>query len=172
MVRFFGLTLIFFIVIVAGLPCMAQGNSQKAVVEFKFPSKNVEGTIAGFQSMTTFDWNDLENSEISGTVAVSTIETGNFLRDWHLKRSAYFNSKQFPKIIFRSTSLIKTETGLKVSGNLTIKGITKPWQITFKREGNDLIGAAKLYSSDFDINIKKKREDNLVEVVISLTFPE
>ena len=78
--------------------------------------------------------------------------------------SKYFNEEDFPKILFQSSAIAKTTNGFLVDGQVTIKGITKPLSISFKRKGNQLNGKASLYTSDFDINIKNKREDNLVQI--------
>ena len=57
------------------------------------------------------------------------------------------------------------ENGYLVKGSLRLKGISKPFEIKLSKNANQLEGRASLYTSDFNINIKKKREDNLVRVV-------
>ena len=142
----------------------AQTEIKSAEINFVFVSKDVDGTIAGFESQTSIELDNIEASYFKGSVAVETLKTGIFLRDWSLKKSKYFNADDYPKIIFESSTIAKTNNGFLVDGQITIKGITKPLSISFKRNGNQLIGKASLYSSDFDINIKNKREDNLVQM--------
>ena len=144
----------------------AQTEIKSAEVSFVFISKDVDGTIDGFESESSIDLNNIEDSSFKGSVAVETIKTGNFLRDWSLKKSKYFNEEDHPKILFESTSIAKTNSGFLVDGNVTIKGKSKPLSISFKRNGNQLTGKASLYSSDFGVNIKSKREDNLVQINI------
>ena len=142
----------------------AQTEIKSAEISFVFIAKDVEGTIDGFESSSSIDLTNIEGSSFQGSVAVETIKTGNFLRDWSLKKSKYFNEEEHPQIFFKSTAIAKTSNGFLVDGLVTIKGKTKPMSINFKTNGNQLIGTASLYSSDFDVNIKSKREDNLVQV--------
>ena len=147
------------------LTLTAQNTTIKsAEITFEFVSKGVDGTIAGFTSASTIDFDNLENTVLKGSVAVETLDTNNGLRYWSLKGRKYFNEDSYPKIYFESTAIIQEAETYKVKGTLTLKGTKKPLTITFTKNGNTLIGKASLYTSDFGINIKKKREDNLVKV--------
>ncbi len=148
----------------------AQSEIESAEINFMFVSKDVDGTISGFRSESTIDVNDINNSQFSGSVSVETLKTGNFLRDWSLKGGKYFDEDDHPRIRFESTEVTGHEGGFQVNGQLTIKGTTKDISIEFKRSGNKLIGTTNLYSSDYGIKIKNKREDNLVEVKMILTL--
>lgn len=140
-----------------------------ANISFTFVAKDVDGTIDGFSSTSTIDWNTPENSVIEGTVLSETIKTGNFLRDWSLRGSKYFNADEHPKISFKSTTVKRENDALLVNGNLTLKGITKPITIRFTKNGKKLLGTTTLFSSDFDITILKKgRESNKVRVQFNL----
>ena len=143
----------------------AQTDIKSAEISFVFISKDVDGTIDGFESESSIDLNNIEGSSFKGSVAVETLKTGNFLRDWSLKKSKYFNEEDFPRILFESTTIAKTNNGFLVDGLVTIKGKSKPLSISFKRNGNQLRGNASLYSSDFGVNIKSEREDNLVQII-------
>lgn len=147
---------------------LAQTSLKAEKIGFTFVSKNVDGTLGGFQSESTIDLDDLNRSEINGSVAVETIKTGNFIRDWSLKKSKYFDEDEHPRIYFKSTDVKITDNGFQAVGRITIKGITKPLNMNFEKKGNRLIAKAELYSSDFDIFIKDEREEN--RVLIELTF--
>lgn len=136
-----------------------------ATIEFEFVDKGVKGTIAGFQSTSKIDWNNMANSFFEGSVAVETLDTNNGLRNWSLKSGKYFDKSDYPRIYFNSSEITKVDNTYLVQGDLTLKGIKKPLTITFEKEGNQLIGKTELYTYDFDIKIKKKREDNLVTVI-------
>ena len=146
----------------------AQQSVTSARVEFVFVSKDVDGTIEGFQSSSKIIPEELTSSVFEGSVAVSTLKTGNFLRDWHLKSSKYFDEETYPTITFKSTEVTSNENGLEVIGTITIKGISKTITWYFQKEGNTLRGAATLFSSDFNINIKKGRQENKVEINLIL----
>ncbi|MEP0134059.1 MAG: YceI family protein [Eudoraea sp.] len=146
----------------------AQQSITSARIEFVFVSKDVDGTIEGFQSSSKVIPEELTSSVFEGSVAVNTLKTGNFLRDWHLKNSKYFDEEAYPLITFKSTEVIYNKTGFEVSGTITIKGISKTLTWYFEKDGNTLRGSATLFCSDFNINIKKGRQENKVEINLIL----
>ncbi|MES3034892.1 MAG: YceI family protein [Gemmatimonadota bacterium] len=61
------------------------------------------------------------------SIDVASVSTGNDRRDTHLKSADFFAADSFPKITFVSTGIQKLATNkYKVSGNLTMRGVTKP----------------------------------------------
>lgn len=166
--KFYSLVLFF----ISLAPCilLAQNSTliSSAEITFSFESKDVQGSIGDFTSDISLDFDNIENASFKGSVAVSSLKTGNFLRDWSLKGKKYFNADNYPKITFESTSVSGTRETFKVGGILTIKDISKPITIDFVKEGNTLLGTTTLFSSDFKIDIKKERNDN--KVVVSLKF--
>jgi polyisoprenoid-binding protein YceI len=161
-----------FLLLISGILGFGSVNAQSDIVSaeisFVFVSKDVEGTIGGFRSESTIDLEQFRNSQFKGAVLVEDLKTGNFLRDWSLKSSKYFDADEYPAIRFQSTEIIEKDGGFVVSGQLSIKDVSRKASIIFRREGKRLIGTTAIYSSDFGINIKKKREDNLVEVKLIL----
>ena len=141
-----------------------QKQITSAKITFEFPSKNVKGTISGFESQSKIDWKNPSNSLFKGSVEAATLDTNNGLRNWSLRGSRYFNVKEYPKIEFVSSKIEQQSNRWLVNGLLTIKGITKSVDIVFTKEEGVLVGNATLYSSDYMINIKKTRDDNLVKV--------
>ena len=141
-----------------------QTRISKANISFEFVSKKVKGTIAGFESTSNIDWEHPENSVFQGSVRSKTLDTNNGLRNWSLRSGKYFDVDDYPKIIFQGKQLSLKDEKWIVQGDLTIKTTTKPITITFTRNQNQLIGTTTLYSIDYGIKIKKKREDNLVKV--------
>lgn len=71
-------------------------------------------------------------SKLQVQISSSSIDTGNKMRDGHLKGSDFFDSQQNPYITFQSekVSLIKPNL-YKAHGTLKIKGISKPAIIEF-----------------------------------------
>lgn len=150
---------------------IAQEESKitSASISFNFIEKDVGGSIGGFNSTSKINWEKPESSVISGSVETETIKTGNFLRDWSLKGSKYFNVDEFPKITFKSDKVKIENSSILVDGLLTIKGISKPIQIRFKKDGKNLVGSTTLFSSDYDITVLKKgKESNKVAVKFTL----
>jgi len=137
---------------------------KSAEVTFNFLNNDVDGSFSGFQSTSSIDLDNPSNSIFEGSVAVETIKTGNFLRDWSLKGGKYFDEDEYPRITFKSSSVAETDNGFKVTGDLSIKGTTNSITIDFKKTGDRLVGTTTIFSSDYGINIKKKHEDNKVNV--------
>ncbi|WP_422859964.1 YceI family protein [Flagellimonas sp. S174] len=140
------------------------GKITSAKITFEFVSKEVKGTIEGFESQSKIDWQNLENSYFKGAVQSKTLDTNNGLRNWSLRSGKYFNVDDYPKITFESKRIRNENTKLLVTGNLNIKGVEKEITITFTKNGQQLVGTTSLYSIDYGIKIKKRREDNLVKV--------
>lgn len=156
--------------LLAALLFVAQAFTQNttsistAEISFVYLSSKVDGTLKGFKSASTIDLEYVTDSKIEGSVATETIKTGNFLRDWSLRGGSHFDVDNFPNITFKGGKVTATPSGFSVIGNLTIKDISKPITLLFIREGNKLIGTTSLNTSDFGLPIKKKREDNKVDV--------
>src|SRR5437868_10784558 len=73
------------------------------------------------------------SSWVEAEVDAASIDTHNILRDAHLRSNGFFAVKKYPTISFRSTHVEQIGgTTYKVTGNLTLLGITKP--ITFDVE--------------------------------------
>lgn len=148
----------------------AQKSILKGTITFEFVSKKVDGGIGGFTSSSTIDMENIVASHFEGSVTVESIKTGNFLRDWALKGGKYFDQDKYPRIKFKSSLISSEDDRIKVDGDLTIKETTKPITIYFTVSQNTLIGTTTLFSSDFGVQIKKKREDNKVEVILRLAL--
>ncbi|TMU56583.1 YceI family protein [Flagellimonas algicola] len=141
---------------------------QNAEIRFEFVSKEVKGTIAGFESESVINWEHPEKSIFKGRVQSKTLDTNNGLRNWSLRSGKYFDAKDHPYISFESTKVTPNGNQWVVKGELTIKSTTNPVSIIFKKEDKKLVGTFSLYSIDYGIKIKKQREDNLVKVQLEL----
>lgn len=75
--------------------------------------------------------NDLSNAVISFTADAKSIDTDNKMRDEHLQAADFFDVATHPTITYKSTSVTKVSGDkYKVLGNLTVKGVTKPVELT------------------------------------------
>ena len=86
----------------------------------------MRGHFGNIDGAVILDKSDITKSSVKVTIDVTTIDTGTSARDNHLKTDAFFNVAQFPTATFVSTGVAKTATGLAVTGNLTLHGVTKP----------------------------------------------
>jgi polyisoprenoid-binding protein YceI len=71
-----------------------------------------------------------ESASIHGTVQTSSITTFDETRDAHLQSPDFFDSERHPELHFQSTSVDMDAGPLVVNGQMTIKGITKPVELT------------------------------------------
>lgn len=68
-----------------------------------------------------------EDSSVEVTIDAASIDTKTADRDTHLKSNDFLNVEQYPQITFKSTNVELTGgTGLRVTGDLTIRDVTKP----------------------------------------------
>ena len=88
---------------------------------------NNMGTIAEPTGTLTLDKANPAASKVSVEFPVSNIRTGVAKLDEHLMKADFFDAAKFPTATFVSTS-VKPDgaTGADITGNLTIKGVTKP----------------------------------------------
>lgn len=86
----------------------------------------VKGEFGKTTGTVTLDDKDVSKSSVEATIDVSTINTRIPDRDGHLKSPDFFDAAKYPTITFKSTKVEKVGDGLKVAGNLTVKGVTKP----------------------------------------------
>jgi polyisoprenoid-binding protein YceI len=91
---------------------------------------NVHGKIGNIGGTIVANDSDITKSTVNITIDLSTIDTGVSMRDNDLKSDHFFNVAQFPTATFVSTSVAKSGSGLTITGNLTLHGVTKPVTLT------------------------------------------
>ena len=111
---------------------LTQWNLDTMHSELQFKVKHlvistVTGSFKNFNVEVATEGDDFTTAQIKLTADVSTIDTGNEQRDGHLKSDDFFNAEKFPALTFESTGFKKVdEESFILSGNLTIRDITKP----------------------------------------------
>jgi len=101
------------------------------------------------------------------TIKTASLDTGNAARDGHLKNADFFNAAQYKTINFKSTSIAKEATPgtFKVTGNLTLHGVTQPITVTLTRTGTgkDPKGRALVgYEGEFSIKRSAFKMDKML----------
>ncbi|EGD54242.1 YceI family protein [Gordonia neofelifaecis NRRL B-59395] len=71
---------------------------------------------------------------VQAEIDVTSINTRNEQRDGHIKSADFFDAEQFPKATFVSTSVVEKAGDYELTGDFTLKGVTKP--VTLKMEYN------------------------------------
>lgn len=119
----------------------------------------VTGSFTKFDGQVNTTGEDFENAQISFSIDVNSVHTGQEQRDAHLKNSDFFEIDKYPVITFRSKSFIKTGGNKFIlTGDLTMKGVAK--EITFDVEyggtEKDPYGNTK---AGFELNSVVNRKD-------------
>jgi polyisoprenoid-binding protein YceI len=86
---------------------------------------NVHGRMGKVTATIMYDEKDITKSSVDATIDVAALDTGNSSRDNDIKSDTFFDVAKYPTATFVSTSVAKGGLGLLITGNLTIKGVTK-----------------------------------------------
>src|SRR3954451_18196619 len=87
---------------------------------------NVTGSFTKFEGTLESSKDDFTDAQVQFEADTDSITTHNEQRDGHLRSAEFFDAEQFPKVTFDSTSFEKKgEDDYKLTGNLTMHGVTK-----------------------------------------------
>jgi polyisoprenoid-binding protein YceI len=86
----------------------------------------VHGRFGQVKATIVYNAADVTKSTVTATIGVDTVDTGVDARNAHLKTADFFDTANLPTATFTSTSVTKNGNKLKVTGNLTLHGVTKP----------------------------------------------
>ena len=94
---------------------------------------NVHGRFGGVSGTVTLDEKDVTKSSVNATIDTATVDTGVTQRDNDLKSDHFFDVAKYPTMTFVSKSLSNEGGQKKLTGDLTLHGVTK--SITLNLEG-------------------------------------
>ncbi|MGA2753547.1 MAG: YceI family protein [Terracidiphilus sp.] len=94
---------------------------------------NVRGQFTKVSGTIKFDPANPASSSVEATINAASIDTHDPQRDTHLKSGDFFDVETFPTLTFRSKRIESHSGGGKVTGDLTIHGVTR--EITLDVEG-------------------------------------
>lgn len=96
----------------------------------------VKGQFNTFQGSLVIG--DDGTASASGTVETASVDTRDDRRDEHLRSGDFFDAAANPQITFQSTAVEPVdEDSFKITGDLTIHGVTKPITLTAELDGAD-----------------------------------
>lgn len=114
---------------------------------------HVDGTLV-------YDAQNVSASSVKVTLPLSGLDTRVEAFDGHLRSADWFNAEKYPNITFASTKVeSKGKNHLRVTGDLTIKGITKPAVLDVTLNGAGVHPMAKREAVGFDATTTIKRSD-------------
>ncbi|RAX44861.1 polyisoprenoid-binding protein [Arthrobacter sp. AQ5-06] len=100
----------------------------------------------------------LADSSLHATVKTASFDSGDANRDGHVKGADFFDVEEYPEMTFRATSVEGDGEDYTLTGDLTIRGITKPveLEVEFTGVAVDPFGATRAgFSAECDISRKE-----------------
>jgi len=105
----------------------------------------VTGSFRKFDGTIITEKSDFSNAKVFFSIDVKSVDTNQPQRDEHLQNDDFFSSDLYPKINFESTSFTNTNgKDYKMSGNLTIKGVTKNVDLNVEYGGSEISAQGQL----------------------------
>jgi len=95
----------------------------------------VKGRITDIEGTIYTDEKDLNNSSVEATLKAVSLDTRTDQRDQHLRSADFLDVEKFPEIRFRSTRIQGDKQSFKLTGDLTIRDVTKPITLDVEFEG-------------------------------------
>ena len=89
----------------------------------------VPGYFRDFSGTIKYDGKDVAKSSVEFTAKATSVDTGVARRDDHLRKADFFEVEKYPDMTFKSTKVEKKGKNWMVTGDLTMRGVTK--QISF-----------------------------------------
>jgi polyisoprenoid-binding protein YceI len=128
-------------------------------IEFK--SKDPSGSFKTMEGQIDFDEKDLASSNFDFKIDVRSISTGNGMMTKKAQTPEWFDSAKYPYAKFKSTKVEKKEGNLyNITGNLTIKGITKTVTVpaNYAKAGSKITFKGTFNVNRIDFKVGKKSD--------------
>ncbi|MET3203861.1 MULTISPECIES: YceI family protein [unclassified Arthrobacter] len=100
----------------------------------------------------------LAEASLHATVKTASFDSGDANRDGHVKGADFFDVEKYPEMTFRATSVEGDGEDYTLTGDLTIRGITKPveLEVEFSGVAVDPFGATRAgFSAECEISRKE-----------------
>lgn len=152
----------------------AHSSAQFAVTHLMIST--VRGEFHGVNGLVVVDDSDISKSSVDVTIDASSVDTREPDRNKHLKSADFFDVANYPTITFKSSKVESAGAGkLKVTGDLTIRGVTKtavlevtapkptikdPWGL----QRTAVSGSTKINRQDFGVAWNKSLDSGGVVV--------
>ncbi|MGQ0802893.1 MAG: YceI family protein [Actinomycetota bacterium] len=96
----------------------------------------VRGSFDDFEGSGYLDLEHPANSRLALTIQAASIDTRNADRDAHLRSNDFLDMERYPEITYVSTAVEQVDAEhYRVTGDLTIMGVTKPVTVDFEFTG-------------------------------------
>jgi polyisoprenoid-binding protein YceI len=96
---------------------------------------NVPGYFKDFTGVVDYDADSIEKSSVSFSAKTASVDTRVERRDNHLRSADFFDAEKHPELTFKSTKVVAGKDELMVTGDFTLRGVTKSITIPVKIAG-------------------------------------
>ena len=105
----------------------------------------VKGRFAELEGTIVADEANIGDSTVEVTMQAASLDTRSEQRDAHLRSPDFLDVETYPTVTFRSTRIEGTKDEFELTGDLTIRGVTRPitLDVTFEGEGKDPWGGTR-----------------------------
>lgn len=156
-------------------------EGQHAFVQFRIQHLGYSwlyGTFKDFDGSFTFDEANPAADKVNVTINTNSLDTNHAERDKHLRSADFLNTGKFPQATFASTAVKKDGKDYKITGDLTLNGVTKPVTLDAKLmgEGKDPWGgyragfeaSGEIVLKEFNISKDLGPASQKAELIISV----
>jgi polyisoprenoid-binding protein YceI len=109
----------------AGVWRVDPGHAEVGFVGRHFGLTKVRGRFTGVDGTVTIG-EDPGSSQVEVVIETGSVNSGDSTRDGHLRSAEMFDVERFPRATFVSTAAVVEGSNAALTGDLTIKGVTRP----------------------------------------------
>ncbi len=133
----------------------------------------VPGFFRDFTGTVNYDSKDVSKSSVEFTAKTTSVDTGVAPRDRHLRTADFFDVENFPELSFKSTKVEKKGKNLIVTGDFSLRGVTKSISFPVQMVGfvdNEratrmgVTGETTINRRDFGVNYGKNLPNGTAEL--------
>lgn len=158
--------------IAAGTYAVDGGHTQVSYTVDHFGFSKFTGQAGGATGTLAIDPKKPADARLDVTIPASGIVTTVKALDEHLGTGDFFDSAKYPDIRFVSTSVVASGTSAKITGNLTLHGVTRPVVLDTKFVGAGDNPMTKKLNFGFSATAKIKRSDFGMDKYVPLVSDE
>ncbi|MDB5191731.1 MAG: YceI family protein [Segetibacter sp.] len=121
---------------------------------------DISGSFKKFDVTINSAKPDFSDAVLNVTADVTSINTEIEMRDKHLQGEDFFDAAKYPTLSFKSTGIKSVaKNKFKVTGNLTLHGVTKPVTLDLVHRGTTTNPMSKAVTNGFQVTGTIKRSD-------------
>ncbi|MDX3246563.1 YceI family protein [Streptomyces sp. ME18-1-4] len=134
-------------------------HSNVAAVAQHLGISSVRGRFTDFTASVEIAPDDVAKSRVEAVIRAASIDTGNAMRDTHLRSADFLDVETYPELTYRSTGLTTADPDRwTVHGELTMRGVSRPvdLDLAYLGTGSDPWGGTR---AAFRATTELRRED-------------